>query len=153
MATKSKDVEDRRLISKLSAALVNSCNIKELISFATVGLSATLTHASVGFLVAAHFDISGAYANVIGFICAWWISFLGHFHFSFQDHGQGWAAFWRFTLHSILIFGAAHSLTLLASHLHLHDSRVVPVIGSLMTPMVSFFAYKFFVFKKIGGVR
>lgn len=122
----------------------------QIARFLTTGTLATLTHASVGYALALLTDMSGSMSNVCGFLSAWWVSFMGHFYFSFGGHSQGWAAVRRFVIWSALIFATSHSLTVIVSiHKMLRDD-FIPIIGAVLTPSISFVVYKFIVFRYFG---
>ena len=61
----------------------------QALRFAMVGASAAVTH-WVCAVIAMHCVVP-LVANVVGFACAFWVSFAGHFHWSFRGHGAHWA--------------------------------------------------------------
>lgn len=136
----------RRNPSLLSVAL-ELFPIRETLRFLITGVLATLTHAAVGYTLISTTEMLGPMANICGFLSAWWISFMGHFHFSFRGHEQGWAAARRFVAYSAMIFAVAHSLTVLVSTHKVLGDELTPIIGAVLTPTVSFVVYKFIVFK------
>lgn len=134
--------------SMLAERALSSFSVAEIMRFLVTGVLATLTHAAVGYALTSSTGMAGPIANVCGFLLAWWISFIGHFYFSFRGHGQGWAAARRFVVYSAMIFAMAHSLTVFVSTNKVLNDDFVPIIGAVLTPAVSFVVYKFIVFKR-----
>lgn len=122
--------------------------ILELARFALVGGMATLVHAALGYSVVVGFGTNGMLANVIGFGCAWWVSFFGHHMFTFQKRAQPYRAFARFIVHSLGMFLIAFVVSAAAkmTFSFIPDS-FVPVIGALVVPVISFLSSKYFVFR------
>ena len=137
----------RRNPSLLSVAL-ELFLIRETLRFLITGVLATLTHAAVGYALISTTEMLGPMANICGFLSAWWISFMGHFYFSFRGHEQGWATARRFVAYSAMIFAMAHSLTVFVSTYKVLSDELTPIIGAVLTPAVSFVVYKFIVFKR-----
>jgi len=92
--------------------------MRTLLRFGAVGALAALTH----YLVAAfciHFALtSPAWANPAGFATAFWVSYLGHYHFSFATgesvpHGT---ALPRFLFTAVIGFCVNHLVYLALLH-------------------------------------
>lgn len=147
MKNESSIPQLRRNPSLLSLAL-ELFTIRETLRFLITGVFATLTHAAVGYALTSTTEMLGPMANICGFLSAWWISFMGHYYFSFRGHEQGWAAVRRFVAYSAMIFALAHSLTVFVSTCKVMNDELTPIIGAVLTPAVSFIVYKFIVFKR-----
>jgi len=116
--------------------------------FGLVGGLATCVHASVGYVSVVSFGIAGMQANGVGFSCAWWVSFFGHHLFTFEGRANSWGAFVRFTVHSVALFLIAALITAaLTMRAAFVPESLVPVIGALIVPIVSFLSSKYFVFR------
>lgn len=88
--------------------------MKALLRFGVVGVLAALTHYAVAALCI-HFALtSAAWANPAGFAVAFWVSYFGHYHFSFEavgsvGHGE---ALPRFLLTALAGFFTNHLIYL-----------------------------------------
>jgi putative flippase GtrA len=57
------------------------------ILFVLVGSAAALTHFLTVVLIVEALALSPLKANVIGWLCAFWVSYGGHYFLTFADHG------------------------------------------------------------------
>lgn len=122
--------------------------IRQLIKFGFVGGVATFVHASVGYSSVAMLDLNGQQANVVGFCFAWWISFCGHYSFTFERRANRKDALLRFVVHSIALFLIASTITAaLTSVVTSIGDSLVPVLAACFVPVLSFVSSKFFVFR------
>lgn len=122
----------------------------EVIKFGLIGLCATLVHATVGYILASEAQMSAHVANFIGFLSAWSVSFFGHSHLTFRNHQQGKGAFYRFIIHSAVMY----TLSLLVAHYVQSEftlgEEFIPAIAAVSIPMISLVSTKIFVFRKLS---
>ena len=78
---------------------------KQVGMFVATGCAAALTHWLVAVLCVSGFGMAPLLANVAGWLIAFIVSFLGHYHFTFKQQRGPWArAARRFFLVSALGF-------------------------------------------------
>lgn len=120
----------------------------QIVRFGLVGAFATVVHATSGYIAVSIFGFGGLQANVIGFLFAWWVSFFGHHRFTFGAQSNQREAFFRFVLHSIVLFGIGMAVTSLISiEVPMLPQSLLPVVGAIIVAVASLISSKFFVFK------
>lgn len=120
----------------------------QALRFGIVGVLATGVHAGVGALAVRGLGMPGLQASALGYLCAWWISFLGHYRFTFRSRQGLGAAFLRFVPHSLALFLLSFCLTaLVALRGPELPQTVLPVLGAVLVPVLSFLSSKFLVFR------
>lgn len=119
---------------------------RELIAFGFVGGMATLTH-YVGALVSHEIlNLELFLANLVGYLCAVGVSFIGHSKLTFQVDMNN-ALFRRFCIMSVATFGLSEVLLWgLESGLQLH-ARIVMLIVVVTIPLISYLLNKFWVYR------
>ena len=70
--------------------------LRQLASFGTIGIVATLLHVTAAYLLRSGFGADPYFANLIGFLLAFGISFAGNARLTFSYRGAISAAFVRF---------------------------------------------------------
>lgn len=116
--------------------------------FGVIGGLAAITHYSVVMLLLHLSQLPLAYANLLAFIVAFWVSYFGHRHFTFQaqalSHRQTLP---KFVLVATLGFIFNESL-LLISHQYLNISLSILVVFAIfMTAIFTFVLNRFFAFQ------
>ncbi|MDO6526090.1 GtrA family protein [Motilimonas sp. 1_MG-2023] len=140
------------MISKLKHQInVHNINLGQLVSFAVVGVGATLTHAMVFHALYAWVNVAQLPANILGFLVAFSVSYLGQFKWTFKTEAQAVTsqkkAFIRFAKTAAI--GLLLNLTwagITIDWLGLHH-YVYLVLLTFVTPVVIFALNKFWVFK------
>ena len=116
--------------------------------FALVGGVAAVTHYAVLMLLLQSALWSLAYANVVAFALAFWVSYFGHRHFSFQaqaiSHQQNLS---RFVLVALLGFAFNESFLLLMAPIWSFSISGLVVLSIVLTAILSFILNRFFAFK------
>lgn len=136
------------MISKLKN---HNIKLGQLISFAVVGVGATLTHALVFHILFAWVGVAHLLANIGGFLVAFSVSYLGQFKWTFKTEAAAVScqkrAFVRFFKTAIL--GLLLNLLwafITIDWLGLHHYFYLALL-TLVTPVVIFTLNKFWVFK------
>jgi putative flippase GtrA len=81
--------------------------VKSLLWFGAVGASAAAVHFGVVVLAVNHLELAPLLANVLGFVLAFCVSFVGHHRLSFAaQQASGRQALPRFALVALLGFGS-----------------------------------------------
>jgi putative flippase GtrA len=57
------------------------------ILFILVGSAAALAHFVTVVFIVEHFGLAPLLANILGWLCAFWVSYGGHHYLTFADHG------------------------------------------------------------------
>lgn len=131
--------------------LKNLTNIQQILSFAIVGVGATLTHASVFHLCYEEAKLNHFVANLIGFAVAFLVSYLGQFKWTFKQEAkqvshQG-KAFLRFFQTALIGLGLNLVwASLVLDWLQLHHYVYLAML-TFVTPVLIFLLNKFWVFK------
>lgn len=127
-------------------------NYYQFIKFCCVGGAAAVTHYVVLIMLLHLTRTSLAYANLIAFVVAFWVSYFGHriITFSAQDvlHQQ---ALPKFIL--VACFGFVfNEFFLLTSHYYFHHVNIstLIIVAIAITSIFTFLLSKFFAFKFSG---
>ena len=73
-------------------------DITRIIWFGLVGLTATMTHAVILWILIETAYLHAPEATVVGFLVAFFVSYFGHFYFTFQSNQAHQRALPRFAL-------------------------------------------------------
>lgn len=84
--------------------------------FGVVGASAALVHYIAAVTLEHGALLTAGWANVVGFLCAFPVSYFGHLHLSFPSSGNHKRALYRFFSVACLGFAANQALVLLGLH-------------------------------------
>lgn len=124
--------------------------IGQLMRFGVIGVIAAITHYCIAiFLTDTH--VAAAWANLVAFVIAFWVSYFGHRYFSFDagdvSHQQTLP---RFILVAVFGFILNESLLLLM----LHFTKISMALGLpfiiLLTAMFTFILSRQFAFDTSG---
>ncbi|HEY4714438.1 MAG TPA: GtrA family protein [Aquirhabdus sp.] len=124
--------------------------IGQLIRFGVIGVIAAITHYCIAIFLISK-DMPAAWANLIAFVIAFWVSYLGHRYFSFDagdvSHQQTLP---RFILVAVLGFILNESLLLLM----LHFTKISMALGLpfiiILTAIFTFILSRQFAFNTAG---
>jgi putative flippase GtrA len=119
----------------------------QLARFGVIGVLAAITHYLIAISLTQQ-QIAPAWANLVAFVIAFWVSYFGHRYFSFDvgdvSHQQTLP---RFIL--VAVFGFIFNETLLLSMLHYTSISMdigLPFI-IILTAVLTFIFSRFFAFK------
>jgi len=73
--------------------------------FGLVGVAATAVHAAVGLILNGVLGVAPLWANLVAFLCALCVSFLGQTRLTFPDREADSAAFLRFSVVAVTALG------------------------------------------------
>jgi len=124
--------------------------IGQLIRFGVIGVIAAITHYCIAIFLISK-DMPAAWANLIAFVIAFWVSYLGHRYFSFDagdvSHQQTLP---RFILVAVLGFILNESLLLFM----LHFTKISMAVGLpfiiILTAIFTFILSRQFAFNTAG---
>lgn len=129
------------------SSFIAKFRLREVIAFGFVGGMATVTHYVCAMASNELLSTPLYLANLIGYLCAVGVSFVGHSKVTFQqDMSQ--ALFRRFCIMSVTTFGLSELLLwFLESGLQL-QARIVMLIVVVTIPAISYLLNKFWVYRQ-----
>lgn len=124
--------------------------VGQLLRFGVIGIIAAIAHYCIAVFLTNH-DMAAAWANLVAFVIAFWVSYFGHRYFSFEagdvSHQQTLP---RFILVAVLGFILNESLLLLM----LHFSKISMALGLpfiiILTAIFTFILSRQFAFDTSG---
>ena len=122
---------------------------RQLVTFGVVGVAATVVHYFVA--LAASMFIPIVFANPVGFLCAFWVSYFGHLHLTFQVSGMSKnhlariAKFFAVALAGFLV-GQGALVVLLSKIPMLADWQAL-MLAVAIVPITTFVISRIWVFK------
>ncbi|MCM8627397.1 GtrA family protein [Accumulibacter sp.] len=119
--------------------------------FGLIGLMATAVHLLMVWQLIARTELPALVANLLAFLTAFWVSFVGNYFWTFQVPGSPWRALCRFLL--IATSGLALNTLLLACLLsgNLLSPTAAALVSTAAVPAVTFLASRFWGFRRDGG--
>lgn len=131
--------------------LANNTLFQQLVSFAIVGVGATLTHAIIFNISFELLQLHHLIANILGFCIAFLVSYLGQFHWTFKEQAIQLAdkrsAFFKFLKTALLGFAVNLFWSfLILEFLQLHHYYYLALL-TFVTPVLIFLLNKFWAFK------
>jgi putative flippase GtrA len=125
--------------------------ITKLVRFGFVGVLATLTHLVIGNFVQFSTTLAPQICSFFGFIVAFIVSYLGHFHFTFRDQSKSLSVAGKplFKFAVIAISGFLISLFVLTGleHFKLGQSIYRLSFSILIIPLLTFLLSNFWAFR------
>jgi putative flippase GtrA len=116
--------------------------------FTLVGIAAALTHYVVAVVLESVFNAVPAKANILGFICAFPVSYFGHRRFSFASHNtQHRQALPKFLLIAVGGFLVNQTLVLLLLRFTALPFWLVLGVVMVVVALSTYFLSRFWAFK------
>lgn len=129
------------------SSFMTKFKLREIIAFGLVGGLATVTHYACAMISNEWLAVELYLANLIGYLCAVGVSFIGHSKLTFQV-SMNHALFKRFCLMSVTTFLLSELLLwLLESGLQL-QARIVMMVVVITIPLISYLLNKFWVYRE-----
>ena len=125
--------------------------MRQVLKFGVVGGAAAATHLGVLFALKAGCGLVPETANVLAFLVAVQVSFLGHHHWTFRTHGHGgrlarvYLRFFAVACVGFLLNAGLYSLFLRIPGLHY---LLAQAIVQAVVAVASFLLAKFWAFRK-----
>ena len=123
---------------------------RKLIAFAIVGLVSVVTYLGVTALVVSKSGVT--IANIIAFLAAAFVSYIGHHSFTFRVQGNHDIHGPRFIVQGLLAYLVSLAITEGAAALHFHY-MVGATAVAILVPIVNFVAFQFWVFANLDLKR
>jgi putative flippase GtrA len=122
---------------------------RQMAAFAVVGIAATVTHYLVALAASGFLPI--AYANPVGFVVAFFVSYAGHVHFTFQLKGEERRhrhRLPRFAVTAVTGFLIGQAILLTLTRLTDWPNWLALGIAVGSVPVITFVLSKLWVFRK-----
>jgi putative flippase GtrA len=126
---------------------------RQILRFGVVGLLSTAIHAGLFLLLAAQTRFGPSLSNLIAYLAAWTVSYLGHYYFSFADpdgHQRERHAITisRYVQASMLTLASSAAMVhLVVNVLELSYVLCVPFLVTVV-PAVAFCLNRYWVFRR-----
>ena len=115
--------------------------------FGGVGLLATAVHVTAGYLLNLAPGASPYLANLFGFACAFGVSYLSNFYWTFAGSTGHGTALKRFFIASALCFLLSNAIVFIVNSL-LHQPFEISLLAiAILIPPLSFMLAKFWAFR------
>lgn len=142
----NKSVSTTMSVKSLSN-LMAKFHFREVIAFGFVGGLATVTHYVCAIISNELLSIELYLANIIGYLCAVGVSFIGHSKLTFQQN-MNQALFRRFCIMSVATFALSELLLCYLESGLMLPTRIVMLIVVVTIPVISYLLNKFWVFQR-----
>lgn len=119
--------------------------LKKLFRFAFVGAAATLVHLGVAQSLLLLTGLNAYIANIAGFLCAFLLSYVGHYFFTFRHTGAHSAAIAKFLM--LAIGGFALNNVILTTGILLGVPAYISLFfATAVPPLAVFLVSRFVIF-------
>lgn len=124
----------------------NRAELFQALRFGLVGGLSTLVHMAVAQGLLASELVALGWANVIGFVTAFFVSFLGHYHFSFQRNTPFLRSMLRYGVIAVMGFAVNNFVLIGLVALNILPEAVALAIAIIIVPLGTFIASRFWGF-------
>lgn len=145
--------QDRAVKRPSSSAMLKSLKTRSFVEllivfrFTIVGLLATVVHIGIATGLIAFLHIYPVAANAVAFLSAFIVSFIGHFHWSFNHGGYKKRAFVRFFLVAVSAFALNNVVLIWLLKARLLSDIVSTVTAVFVIPLFTFILSRFWAFR------
>ncbi len=126
--------------------MITAARLRQIGAFATVGLAATATHATVAMIAHQLGHASPLVSNLAGYLSAVMISYLGHSVFTFETDAFRGAQFLRFVAASVAVLVLNQGVMFACANLLSIPFNFALAITIVSAPVISFIISKLWVF-------
>lgn len=116
--------------------------------FGLIGIAATALHVSVVWVLIVHAATPALLANLLAFSCAFGVSFIGNYLWTFGAPGRPRRALFRFLVIALSAFAANNAVLALVLSLGWVEQATVAIGAAAIVPVVSFLGSRFWGFKQ-----
>ena len=117
------------------------------LKFSVVGVTATILHLLVALFLMGYYDFYPVIANFGAFLCAFVVSFLGNFHWTFRVDTSQRVALVKFFSVTMIAFVINNLLLIVLLNVANLPKQWVVVIAAMVIPFVTFISSRLWVFK------
>jgi putative flippase GtrA len=115
--------------------------------FAVVGILATSTHVGVVWLLIGHLAVRPLLANLLAFLVAFGVSFIGQYRWTFRSTRDWRSALWRFLVTALLGFAMNNILLVALLEAGLVSQELSAVLAVGVIPLVTYTLSRLWVFR------
>ena len=116
-----------------------------LVRFSIVGGGATIVHMAVSLSLAGVFSFAAQIANLIAFLTAFCVSFLGHYFYTFKSQQAMSRVIPKFAIAAISGYAASALLLFLLRYVDI-AGQIKLILAAMVVPIVSYLINRFWVF-------
>lgn len=120
---------------------------RELTSFASIGILATLLYAFLAWLAIDLWQLQPAVGSVLAYICSATFSYLGHRYLTFRSKSKPAAEIRRFIFLTFVGITASTLLMQIGSEINVPSLALIVAI-TICIPVINYAALKFWVFRQ-----
>ena len=114
--------------------------------FGAVGLGATVVHYGVALLMNEFYGIAPLWSNLIAFLSAWPVSYLGNYFWTFSTSASHRQSFFRFAFAAICGLLLSQLIVWIGAENMGYSLRIALIPALILVPMFSFTMSLFWVF-------
>lgn len=127
-------------------AIRTRAELFQAVRFGLVGGLSTLVHMVVAQGLLATELASLGWSNVVGFVIAFFVSFLGHYHFSFQRNTPFLRSMLRYGVIALMGFAVNNFVLLGLVSMNVLPEAVALAVAIIIVPVGTFIASRFWGF-------
>lgn len=120
---------------------------KSLCIFGAVGVAASVTHATVGILLVRNGILEPFKANILAFLTAFVVSYVGHYSFSFRSDAAHGGALTKFFLVAVLGLAMNQMIVLIVVNWQKLPYELALGIVFLTVPVSTYLLSRFWAFR------
>lgn len=129
-----------------------SQTLRQMFRFGIVGIAATLVHVAAMVFYVEALGITPVFANLLAFLTALPVSYLGNFHWTFSVRGEHSRRLPRFVFTQSIGFGSSQSIVFVFVELLTIDYKAALAVVVATVPALTYLASRLWVFRgPIGG--
>lgn len=121
--------------------------LAQISRFFSVGLLATIVHLVVSISLVSLFGGFEQSANLIAFLTAFGVSFIGHHTWTFRSHAKLVEIFPRFTGVAISGYVGSACVLFILHLMQLWTQEIRVTLAAFTVPVITYIGHKFLVFK------
>lgn len=146
----------RRLIEDVEVPLQDKLTLKELgtaLRFFIVGGLATVTHGAILYWALSYTGLGSFHSNNLAFSIAFFVSFFGHYHFSFahvtrdDDRSEFLSRNLNFAIVALCGYLISSFIVYVFTHVYVLGAELVSLLVMIVVPVVSYLLNRLWVFR------
>ncbi len=130
----------------MKRVLLIAAEFKKISKFTLVGLAAGTIHISIVWVLIRYFSSPPFVGNLTAFVCAFSVSFVGQYHWTFKSRRHYVSALWRFFLIAVAAFLVNNAVLLGFLTSTALPDEMAAAMSALAIPVFTYFAARLWVF-------
>lgn len=119
---------------------------QQVFRFGVVGVSATIVHFVVALVMNEQFGVSPLWSNLIAFACAWPVSYLGNYFWTFDTDSNHGKSILRFAIAAICGLLLSQLIVWVVAEYMGYSLRIALIPALMLVPVFSFVMSRYWVF-------